>query len=148
MPNLIMHVVWQRSAEIAGQPNRFYHAPVTDHTFRLFVLPNPGVLYSICPYNVSENPVVIRSTIPGSYWSLALYDMETNNFRTFSTADLPRGQFELKIVGLNSTADRAGSSVVVSPTDKGIALVRVGVSRIGTQHAGSIQKAGSCQTSL
>ncbi len=81
-PRLIMHRVIDTVAGEGAQP---YWPPPIDHTHRRVVMPSPDLLYAVCAYDLSDGSLRIRldGTYP-RYWSIALYNSNSDNFLTLS----------------------------------------------------------------
>ena len=93
-------------------------------------MPSPDLLYAVCVYDLSQAPLRITAR-PGldTYWSIALYAANSDNFFVIGDRQVGRGAVDLWLVsaGGNSRnpAVPAGSQVVVSPSKEGFLLMRV-----------------------
>ena len=54
--------------------------PLPTHRSRSVVAPSPDLLYAVCVFDVSAGPVRISARPPRGYWSLSLYDRNSDNF--------------------------------------------------------------------
>ena len=89
---------------------------------------NPDTLTSFAVYDVSEVPLRLSCTIPDNdnYWSLSLFAWNTDNFFIVSDRMAKSKEFELVIVNSGSTYQKKGDEeLVISPTKKGILIVRM-----------------------
>ncbi len=105
--------------------NAIYHqAPVTAES-RDVVRPSPDLLYSACPYDVSEKPLRISSPVPDTYFSISGFAANTDNFFVVSDRQVKSKQMEILLVGKGKPYPDAGDAqVVVAPTDLGVVLFR------------------------
>ena len=63
-----------------GKNQTYFPAPVTASS-RDIVLPSPDLLYSVCVFDVSQGPVRVTANPQlKSYWSVALYAANSDNF--------------------------------------------------------------------
>jgi uncharacterized membrane protein len=128
--------------------NRIYHAPRVTAASRHVVRPSPDLLYSICSYDVSEAPLRITASVPDTYWSLSLYASNTDNFFVINDRQVLSKKLEMVLVGPDSDAPEGTTArVVVSPSDRGVALIRTLITDEATvadlQHA---QRQARCES--
>lgn len=132
VPGFIMSRALDRLAAMDAGWNQVWHGPPTDETSRRVVRPSPDILYSVCPYDLSDGP--LRLTIPwpedGSYASISFYDADTNNFRVINDRDRHEAASEaIHLYSFHRSTppgdlfDRQ-EHVVISPTRTGLALYR------------------------
>ena len=89
---------------------------------------NPDTVTSFAVYDVSEKPLKVRCVIPegDNYWSLSLFAWNTDNYFVRNDRTAKSKEFELVIVKKGSKYQQQGNEeVVVSPSDKGIFLIRM-----------------------
>ena len=124
-PSLIMGVAMGRMAE-AGGINHIYNAPLPNAANDRVVRSSPDLLYSTCVYDVSERPLLLKADIPpDTYWSAAFYDLNTNNYRVINDRQTASSIAVMLVkAGTPSAAARAGVETIVSPTDRGLILIR------------------------
>jgi uncharacterized membrane protein len=88
---------------------------------------SPDVLYTILSYDVSEGP--LRLSVPVSrdpFWSLTLFQANTDNFFGIDDREVEGDTYELIILGPNqSTPAVEIATVVASPTETGLAIIRI-----------------------
>jgi uncharacterized membrane protein len=66
-----------------GKQAGYNHAvapPLPTDTSRSVVAPSPDLLYAVCIFDVSAGPVRVSLRPPKSYWSLSLFDRNSDNF--------------------------------------------------------------------
>lgn len=129
VPRVIMSVAIKRIGN-EGALNAFTHSPRTTHEFRAVVRPSPDLAYSICVLDLSDGPVAIEVPASDPYTSLALYSSITDNYfvrNSRQDGGLAEGGRIRLLVGLADDMPSSlpdGAEAVISPTAKGLALVR------------------------
>lgn len=126
--------------------NKLFYNDLSYAGTDVVVMSNADMRSSIAVYDVSQKPVKIRSTVPntGNYWSISLYAWNTDNFYVRNDRNAPAKEFDLVIVKPNSKYQKQGSEeVVVSPTDKGVVIMRYIVS--DRQNAEELKRVGEEQ---
>lgn len=107
-----------------GASNRMVLAPRATAANRVIVRPSPDLAYSVCVFDVAEGPVHLRAAPWDDYMSLALYDADSNNFwRANDSAMGPTG-IEVVMVAKGAPKPETHLPIVVSPTTRGVVLVR------------------------
>ncbi len=126
-PSLIMQQVFAGLSERAGW-NTMHHPPRVDATSRDVVRPSPDLLYSICAYDLTQGPVRVTAGVPDSYWSLALYADNTDNYFVLNDRQTTGGRAAVTILppGLPSGDEPAPGDGrgVRSPSTRGLVLIR------------------------
>jgi uncharacterized membrane protein len=99
---------------------------------QLFAYMAPDVRYVLCRYDISKDPVAVRTPLLEPSWSVALYDDNGDNFYSITGADLQRREAEL-VLALSedgSTAlpfgnDAPTTAITVSvPSRTGLLVIR------------------------
>lgn len=131
VPYLIMHVLMEGpAAQAMHMHNQAAFPPAVNAKVRTVVMPSPDLLYSVCVYDLSTGPVRVSAN-PGlaSYWSIALYGANSDNFYVVNDRKANGKPVNLWLVHRSSDATALGSAadaqVVVSPSTKGFLLMRV-----------------------
>jgi len=129
IPRTLMTLAISRVAQ-GGSLNRMVHGPLVTAKSRAIVRPSPDLLYSSCPFDVSRGPVLIDvAPIEAPYWSLAIFDSETNV--AFVRNNLQTGGKPIHAaIALAGQAIPAGYQPVRVAGNRGAALVRVLVNRL------------------
>ncbi|WP_306251727.1 DUF1254 domain-containing protein [Parvularcula sp. IMCC14364] len=131
IPNIIM----TRAIETLQQGydtgyNTFAHSgPITAQNQRI-VRPSPDLAYSICLYDVSDGAVAVTVPEAANYLSVALYDMNTDNFFHLNDSEMTGNK--TKIIILPPQKDHSPMAVpgysadryIAAPTKTGLVLVR------------------------
>jgi len=122
-PGYIMGRALEGITERVGGSNAIVHLPLTGAARRGIVRPSPDLVYSLCPYDLTEGN--IKFTVPaieGHYWSLTMFDDQTNAFFIENDQHTKGKPIELTLVKGEGAVD---GRMVSSPSDTGIALIRI-----------------------
>lgn len=130
-PRLIMQVLLNGPmAQTLDMHNKAAFPPPVTASSRSIVLPSPDLLYSVCVFDVSQGPVRVTANPQlKSYWSIALYAANSDNF--FVVNDRKAGDKPVDLWLVSEGANREsqpvpqGSEVVVTPSKQGFLLMRV-----------------------
>ncbi len=127
LPLELMQKEWDQYAEAAGGANRWAFPPIATADNNPTVKMSPDVLYTILSYDVSEGP--LRLSVPVSrdpFWSLTLFQANTDNVFGIDDREVEGDTYELIILGPNqSTPAVEIATAVASPTETGIAIIRI-----------------------
>lgn len=130
-PRLIMHRVMNAPmvTELTAVQGAVF-PPAVDASSRRIVMPSPDLLYSLCVYDLTQGPLRIKARPAlDSYWSVALYADNSDNFFVQNDRQTGKGLLDLWLVseGANARAPSVppGARVVVSPSRRGLLLMRV-----------------------
>ncbi|WP_066650540.1 MULTISPECIES: DUF1254 domain-containing protein [Sphingomonas] len=128
IPHALMSFAVSRVAQQAGAINAFAHAPLVTAASRAIVRPSPDLLYSSCPFDVSDAPLLIDATpVDAPYWSLSIFDSQTNAvFVRNNQAGL--APVKVAVLGPGQSAP-AGYTAVNVKGARGLALVRILIDR-------------------
>jgi len=107
----------------AGAANAWAHAPRVTEASRNVVRPSPDLAYSACVYDLSHGPVRISAGAWDAYMSLSLYSANSDNYFVLSDRESPGG-IEIVLVRNARDAPQGANQIVVSPSRRGVALVR------------------------
>lgn len=123
-PEFIMGRAWDRLAEQAGV-NRMTHTPLVTAEKQTIVRPSPDLAYSVCAFDLSNGPLQVHAQpVAGHYWSLTVFDSQTNVAFVESDRD-SKGQPVEIVLATAGQAVPAGVRKVTMPSAKGVALLRV-----------------------
>ena len=130
-PRLIMHRLMNGpAAQAMNMLNQAAFMPAVDASARRVVMPSPDLLYAVCVFDVSAGPVRVRAN-PGlpSYWSIALYAANSDNFFVLNDRQAGSAPVDLWLVSqgpnLKDPVIPPGARLVVSPSTRGFLLMRV-----------------------
>src|SRR6266481_5597223 len=107
--------------------NTILHAPRPNANSRGVVRPSPDMLYSICVYDLGAAGGAVRVSthdMPETYWSVSLFDVDTNNFYALNARQAKAGAADFLLTAPGASVGSAHLPVVVPPTDRGIVLFR------------------------
>lgn len=130
-PRLIMQVLMNGpTAKAQDMRNKAYFPPPVTAASRAIVLPSPDLLYSVCVFDVSQGPIHVTANPQlKSYWSIALYASNSDNFYVINDRKAGNKPVDLWLVSEGANRDSqsvpAGSEVVVTPSTQGFLLMRV-----------------------
>ena len=130
-PWLIMQVLMHGPAAQAMQmQNQAAFPPPVTAAARTVVMPSPDLLYAVCAFDLTAGPVRITAS-PNlkSYWSIALYSANSDNFFVINDRKSAGKPVNLWLVSVGGGPDTlpipAGAQVVVAPSKTGFLLMRV-----------------------
>jgi len=111
-----------------GAPGNITFSDRPDETARRVVRPSPDLLYSVCIYDVSKNPLRITTGAPqGTYWSVSLFADNTDNFYVFNDVKAQGRPATIILIGQGQKvppqADGA-TTVISAPSARGLVLFR------------------------
>jgi uncharacterized membrane protein len=125
IPNIIMGVAIKRVSQDGRAFNVWNHGPRTTEASRAIVRPSPDLAYSSCAYDLSKGPVRITVNPWTDYYSLSLYQANTDNFWVKNDREVDGKAIDILLISKDMKVKaQAGTEVVTSPSKKGIALVR------------------------
>lgn len=125
-PSLIMGRVMSRAAAVSGI-NAMAYPPRPNAANNTVVRSSPDLLYNICAYDVSDKPLLVTAEVPpGTYWSAAFYDLNTDNYRVINDRQATTGGIRVLVTkpGTPAADAPAGAETIVSPTTRGLVLIR------------------------
>lgn len=105
--------------------NQFRFGPMTTAANQTIVRPSPDLSYSLCVFDVSKRPVLVRiEPIPERYWSVSVFDARTDVAAVRSDRDAGGKPAQLAIVKAGQDAP-AGYEPVKVDYDRGVVLIRI-----------------------
>jgi len=101
-----------------------------DEHARTVVRPSPDLLYSTCPFDLSKGALQVQATVPpGTYWSVSVFDADTNNI--FVENDRQAKDGKVDFVVLPPSSGPLGKAwvgpprtAIRSPSVRGLVLFR------------------------
>ncbi len=126
LPRFVMFRTMAGMAKLAGT-NAIFHAPRATSRSRGVVRPSPDLLYSICAYDLDAAGGAVRISthgMPETYWSVSVFDADTNNFYALNDRQASTGAADFLLVPQGSSAAGARLPIVAAPTNRGIVLFR------------------------
>lgn len=128
IPRLIVARVYDRIAESGGigVPIR---TGLPDANSRNVVMPSPDLLYVVCLFDVTDHALEIIARVPRSYWSLAVYAMNSDNVFAVNDRELDGelARFVIARKGQGAGVDPGDGSarLITVAGRKGVVLVRI-----------------------
>jgi len=127
LPRAIMTFVSWKARQIYNAPvNSAIHPPRVTADQQSIVMPCPDLLYTLCVYDVSQNPLRIKVPAPqDTYFSVAMYAANTDNFFIVNDQQLLKDGREILLIKKGGRVPGSEKDrVVEAPTAQGIILCR------------------------
>lgn len=103
--------------------------PLPTHESRSVVAPSPDLLYAVCVFDVSAGPVRISARRPQGYWSLSLYDRNSDNFFGINDSQIKGDTVEMILTpgpaDAGTKAKFPQATFVQTPRSTGVMLSRI-----------------------
>lgn len=120
-----MRIAEDRLIGALGGPNQMRHGAQRTHETRGVVMPSPDLLYSACPFDLSQGPVRVVSPATPGYHSVSVYAHNSDNVFTVGGAEARALEGDVTFVLTRDEPGAGGDATAVqSPTDRGLVLVR------------------------
>jgi uncharacterized membrane protein len=126
LPHLIMMRTMAAMTRTVAD-NTIFHPPRPTAKARGVVRPSPDLLYSICVYDLGAAGGALRISthdMPNTYWSVSVFDAETNNFYALNDRQTTAGGADFLLVAKGASIAAGQVPVIAAPTDRGIVLLR------------------------
>jgi uncharacterized membrane protein len=84
-------------------------------------------LYSICIYDLAAANGALRVStrdMPDTYWSVSIFDADTNNFYALNDRQAGKGAADFLLLAPDTAPPNDRLAVVKAPTNRGIVLFR------------------------
>ncbi|MBC7767845.1 MAG: DUF1254 domain-containing protein [Phycisphaerales bacterium] len=120
-PRVMMNVAIDRIG--AGGSNVWRLAERVTPASRQIVRPSPDFAYSACVFDLSEGPLTISAAPWSQYWSLSLYAANSDNFYVIDDREAHYGA-GITLIRRGKARPDGAATVVESPSERGIALIR------------------------
>jgi len=89
-------------------------------------MPNPDFAYANAYLNLKNGPLLLKGTMPDStYWSVAIYNEQTENVYVKNDKEFGSNNLELTIVSQQQKAKTSARDIFYSPVTKGFLLIRI-----------------------
>ncbi len=147
MPSLLMSRAVAKIGALSGINAIAFAPPATD-TARTIVRPSPDLLYSACPFDLTQHNLHVRVPIPkDGYWSLALYGGNADAFLvTGNRGAGVKDTFEALLVGPGAVVDDThGLAIVRAPSFTGILLIRRLIDSSSLAGEDAVRRAAICE---
>jgi len=131
-----------------GEVNKPVHYGLITAKQRTVVMPSPDLIYSFICFDVSDGALRIKAPVPpDTYWSLAFYGSNTDNFYHINDRQADRNPVDILLLGPDTYHPKThDAKVIVAPSKKGVILARLLVKDSGgLDDLVKIQKQFSCK---
>jgi uncharacterized membrane protein len=147
VPPSVMTLAMMRMAD-ADADNRVLHTPPPDASARTVVRPSPDLAYSICLFDMSKGPMLVKAAVPETYWSVSAFAHNTDNFFVVNDQQVAGETLELLIRREeDEVTGFDGIPVSFAPTDKGVVLMRMLVTdRENYLELDPVRRNATCET--
>ena len=117
--------IMQRVMMKMGEVNTIHHQKRVTAASRGVVKPSPDLLYSVCPFDLAKGALHVTAPVPpGTYWSVSMFDDQTNNFYAKNDRQV-KGKVDLLVkLPFTDVKKPEGATEVMAPTAKGLVLFR------------------------
>ena len=112
--------------------NTMLYPPQPTSRSRGVVRPSPDLLYSICIYDLAAANGALRVSthdMPDTYWSVSIFDADTNNFYALNDRQAGKGAADFLLLATGASVPNDRLPVVMAPTSRGIVLFRTLIDR-------------------
>jgi uncharacterized membrane protein len=123
-PSVIMGVAIDRVGERGLATNQWHWRDRISHRYRDIVQPSPDLAYGACAFDLQQGPIRIKVAPGADYVSVSLYADNTDNFYSVNDRTMAGQPIEIAIIGPGGRAPEGATTVVQSPTMRGLALER------------------------
>lgn len=124
VPLKAMEQIQTRIVNAVGDWNQCLHNRTYGPSYGTVERANADNMGSAMAYDLSGGPVRLSGVTWPNYWSLSVYQQNTDNIFVVNDAQLESDNFDFTLsLSADETIPR-GSTRIVSPTKKGIVLIR------------------------
>lgn len=126
LPRLIMMRTMSAITRLVAANTMLYPPRPTSRS-RGVVRPSPDLLYSICIYDLAAANGALRVSthdMPNTYWSVSIFDADTNNFYALNDRQVGNGSADFLLVAPDAQPQNDRLPVVTASTGRGIVLFR------------------------
>jgi uncharacterized membrane protein len=126
LPRLIMMRTMSAITRLVAANTMLYPPRPTSRS-RGVVRPSPDLLYSICIYDLTAANGALRVSthdMPDTYWSVSIFDANTDNFYALNDRQAGNGAASFLLVAPGSPPPNDRLPVVTAQTSRGIVLFR------------------------
>ncbi len=123
-PVKVMSTIEARIAKAAGEWNACYHNQEYGPRAEAARRANPDSIISSMAYDLSDGPVRVSGKTWPRYWSISLYQQNSNNFFVRNDLELGDANFDFVLALEDHDTSELAGETIRSPTAKGIMLVR------------------------
>jgi uncharacterized membrane protein len=123
-PYALMDIAMRRVSALSPV-NAMTHSPPVDARRQAIVRPSPDLLYSSCPFDLANGPLLVTAEpVPGRYSSISVFDARTDVAFVRNDEEMA-GRPMRVVLALRGQMAPAGEEVVRLEMARGIVLQRV-----------------------
>lgn len=97
--------------------------------------------YAVCPYDISEKPISISAPLPGTYWSISIFEPSGRNIYTLNDTQVGTDHFaavimqgEAKTAAEEDASKREGGGIVIHTKEtSGVVVIRAFIDDIASR---------------
>ena len=113
--------------------------------------------FALCPYDISKTPITISAPLPGTYWSISIFEPSGRNIYTLNDTQVGTHHFaaqliqgEAKTTAEEDTSKREGGGIVIHTKEPtGVVIIRAFVEdRASRKSAHAALAATECKPAL
>ncbi|MEO1659593.1 MAG: DUF1254 domain-containing protein [Pseudomonadota bacterium] len=123
-PVTVMSTIEARIVAGAGSWNACFHNQVYGPRRNAARRANPDSIISSMAYDLSDGPVRVAGETWPRYWSLSLYQQNSDNFFVVNDQQLKGPDFDFVLAYEGQDVSGLQGTPIISPTEKGIMLIR------------------------
>jgi uncharacterized membrane protein len=123
-PIKVMSTIQSQMAKTAGGWNRCYHNQNYGPRANTVRRANPDSIVSAMAYDLRDGPVRVSGEVWPRYWSLSLYQQNSDNFFVVNDRQINGTRFDYILAIKGQDVSQLDGEVIMSPTPKGILLIR------------------------
>jgi len=130
-----------------AEPNRIVHGSLVTAESRDVVRPSPDLLYSACPFDLSEGPLRVTARVPETYFSISAFADNTDNFFVLNDQQVDVDQVAIVLVTEDQHhSPKPAERVVVAPSVEGVVIFRILIEdRNAPDRAFEVQRQADCR---
>lgn len=123
-PKTVMTALEARIVAGAGGWNACYHNRTYGPRMEAARRANPDSIITSMAYDLADGPVRVSGKTWPRYWSLSLYQQNSDNYFVVNDQQLASADFDYVIAMDGQKVSASDGSRIVSPTQQGIMLIR------------------------
>lgn len=123
-PINVMSKIEDRIVMAAGEWNACFHNQVYGPRYNSAKRANPDSIISVMAYDLEKGPVRVSGEVWPLYWSLSLYQQNSDNYFVVNDQQLDGVQFNFILTLDSEDVRQFDGKAIVSPTKKGIMVIR------------------------
>lgn len=123
-PKAVMTAIEARIVAGAGGWNACYHNRTYGPRMEAARRANPDSIITSMAYDLTDGPVRVSGETWSRYWSLSLYQQNSDNYFVVNDQQLDGADFDYVIAMDGQSVGASAGTQIISPTKQGIMLIR------------------------